>query len=118
MPILPPYSTTFIAQRITAGVGAVDYTVPAGRTAVVNSVSFVQDVNTAQTILAASIDLTGSGTFSIFYSQLFPVSATLNFRGAGYWQGRLAVQAGGKIRAQILGATNGYASVGGFLLVN
>lgn len=114
--LLPPYSTTFIGARITSGVGAIDYTVPAGKVAVVDSVSFVQDVNTAQTILAASIDPTGSGSFVLFYQQLFPVLATTNARGAGYWQGRVAVRAGGKIRAQTLGTTNGYAVVGGFLL--
>lgn len=114
--LIPPYSTTFIAARITSGSPSVTYTVPVGNVAIIDSVSFVQDVNTAQTILVASIDPTGSGSFTLFYEQLFPVSATLNFRGAGYWQGRIAVRAGGQIRAQTLGTTNGYAVIGGFLL--
>ncbi len=114
--LLPPYSTTLIAARILSASPAVDYTVPAGKVAVVDSVSFVQDANTTVTILAASVDPTGSGSFVLFYSQYFPISAITNARAAGYWQGRVAVRAGGKIRAQTLGTTNGYATISGFLL--
>lgn len=97
---------------------AIDYTVPNGFTAVINSVSFVQDVNTALTILAASYDLTGSGAFALFFSSHHPIGAVTNTRSAFYWEGRIAVQQGGKIRAQTLGSTNGYATIAGFLLTN
>jgi hypothetical protein len=112
----PPYSISFIAQRITSGASIVDYTVPAGKVAVINSVSFVQDASTAVTTMAASIDLTGSGVFAIYYSQHFTTTTPINARLASYWQGRVVVHAGGKIRAQTLGTTNGYAVVSGYLL--
>lgn len=113
----PPYSRTFIAQSIPAtGATIVNYVVPPGFVAIVGSVSFVQNANNAITILAASVDLTGSANFSIFYQQNFPVLALANSRGAGYWQGRITVPAGGTIRAQTLGSTVGYAVVAGYLL--
>lgn len=114
--MLPPYSTSFIGRRFTVALPVTDYTVPAGKVAVVDSVSFVQDVNTAATILAASVDLTGSGAFTIFFSSVFPITAVLNSRTSAYWQGRIAIRAGGVLRIQTLGGTNGYGIMSGFLL--
>lgn len=114
--LAPVYSTTFLGARITSASSIIDYTVPANMVAVIDSVTLVQDVGNVQTIMAASVDPTGSGSFVLFYSQTFVVLANANSRGAGYFQGRIVVRAGGKIRLQTLAGTNGYGTCSGFLL--
>lgn len=113
-----PYSATFISVRLTTASAFVDYTVPSQTVALLSSTSFVQDVSTAVTTLAASVDPTGAGTFTLFFTANFAAGGPINSRLSSYWQGHIAVPAGGKIRAQALGGTNGYAVLSGYLLTN
>ena len=116
MPFQPPYSETFISQLLLVATPAVDYTVPALKVAVIDSVCFVQNSGTAVTYMAASVDPTGSGSFVLFWQASFGTTGNINIRNSAFWQGRVVVRAGGKIRAQTLVSTNGYAVVSGFLL--
>lgn len=118
MGFLPPYSETFAAARLVFAVNpTVDYTVPANRVAVIDSVTVVQDAGNAQSNGAASIDPTGSGSFVLFYAALLAAGSNVNNRLSGYWTGRVVVRAGGKIRIQTLASTTSYVTCSGFLLV-
>lgn len=113
----PVYSTTFISTTLTT-TGATDYTVPANRIAVIDSVTIVQYVGNAISISGALIDPTGSGTFTFIWGATIPAGANINSRAGSFWQGRVVVRAGGKIRAQTLAATGAYITISGFLLTD
>jgi len=113
--ILPPYSDTFVSNHFTT-LGAVDYTVPAGKVAVVDSVALVQGIGNVISYLVASVDLTGSGSFVLIWQSTFAAGANANARSSSYWQGRVVVRAGGKIRGQSLVTSDGYVTISGFLL--
>lgn len=111
----PPYSDTFISARYTT-TGFTDYTVPAGKVAVIDSITIVQDVGNAASYSAVSVDPTGSGSFVLIWAANIAAGPNANARSGSQWTGRVVVRAGGKIRTQTLAATGAYMTVSGFLL--
>lgn len=113
----PVYSTTFIAAA-QMGLGAIVYTVPAGRVAVIKTATLTQYIGTTATIMVASVDVTGSGSWVPFHTGTFPISVAPNTSalGTSRFEGSIAIPAGGKVRIQTLSSGNGYGVVAGFLL--
>lgn len=97
----PVYSTTFIAANVTPAAAAI-YTVPAGRVAIVSSTDFVLNDKTHPGLTSAAIDLTGAGSYVLFYSVWF-TAITASAADSRHWAGHIAVPAGGHIAASVVG---------------
>lgn len=113
-----PYSTTFIAHRFPGASGQ-NYTVPAGKTAVIRCITYWQQTGLQAISAYVAVTPPGGGSLAIISQYNAPVAGSAILRNSSVWNGWVMCSAGGTINVSTEASTgNMDVTVSGYLLTN